>query len=80
MEQFIADNIWLIALIVAWVLPWKGVALWMAARRNHIWWFIVFLVINSFAILPIIYIFLVARRIEVSAEEDGGKLDSKLEK
>lgn len=69
MEQFILDNIWLIALVAIWTLPWQGVALWMSARRGHMWWFLSCLVINSFAILPIIYIFLVGRKIEVTSEE-----------
>lgn len=55
-------NPWVIALIVLWTIPWKGVALWRAARLHHTGWFIIILVINSLAILDIIYIFAVARK------------------
>jgi len=47
----------IIFLIVIWTMPWKGVALWKAARNSHKWWFIVLLFVNTLAILEIIYIF-----------------------
>ncbi len=62
MEEFIAQNAWLIPLLVIWVLPWKGVALWKAAKNGHKGWFIVLLVINTLAILEIIYIFTIGRK------------------
>ena len=48
---------WLTLLLVAWTLPWKGVALWRSARNHHLVWFIVLLLVNTLAILEIIYIF-----------------------
>ncbi len=57
MEQFLNANMWVILLLVLWVLPWKGVALWKAAKNGHKAWFIVLLVVNTLAILEIIYIF-----------------------
>lgn len=62
---------WRIILLVMilWVLPWKGVALWMSARRGHMIWFIIFLLVNSVAILPIFYIFFIGRKIEIEEEE-----------
>lgn len=48
---------WLIILAVIWTLPWKGVALWRAARNTHRWWFVALLVVNTLAILEIVYIF-----------------------
>jgi len=53
----LSANSWLIWLILLWTLPWKGVALWKAARNEHKWWFIALLVLNTMAILEIIYIF-----------------------
>ena len=47
----------MMVLFVAWTLPWKGVALWKAARNKHLVWFIVILIVNTLAILEIIYIF-----------------------
>ena len=49
-------------LLLLWVLPWKGYALWNAAKLRHKWWFIALLLINSLAILDIIYIFAVAKK------------------
>ncbi|MGD0355168.1 MAG: DUF5652 family protein [Dehalococcoidia bacterium] len=48
---------WLILLVLAWTLPWKGVALWKSARNGHTAWFVVLLIVNTLAILEIIYIF-----------------------
>ncbi len=51
-----------ILLLTLWTLPWKGWALWLAARRGEKWWFIAILVLNTIAILEIIYIFGIAQR------------------
>ncbi|MGA2368659.1 MAG: DUF5652 family protein [Dehalococcoidia bacterium] len=48
---------WLILLALVWTLPWKGVALWKSARNGHTVWFVVLLIVNTLAILEIIYIF-----------------------
>jgi len=49
---------WLVtSLAVVWSLAWKGIALWRAARNSHLVWFIVLLIVNTLAILKIIYIF-----------------------
>ncbi len=44
-------------LVLAWVLPWKGVALWKAAQNGQKKWFISLLVVNTLALLEIVYIF-----------------------
>jgi hypothetical protein len=49
-------TLWL-ALLLIWTIPWKGYALWLAARDRSVWWFIVLLIVNTVAILDIIYIF-----------------------
>lgn len=65
MEQFLQnDGWWLIILLALWTIPWKGVALWKAARLKQKTWFIVLLLVNTLAILEIIYIFAVARKKE----------------
>ncbi len=61
MEEFLLQNNWLLLLIGLWILPWKGVALWKAARRDQVAWFIVFLFINTLAILEILYIFVFSK-------------------
>lgn len=62
MDPLILQNIWFFALILLWVLPWKGIALWKSARNGHKFWFIALLVVQTFAILDIIYIFIVDRK------------------
>lgn len=55
--QFLTNNQLILLLIIIWVLPWKGVALWRSARNGHKIWFIAVLILNTMAILEIIYIF-----------------------
>lgn len=62
MEQFILENQWILLLITIWTLPWKGIALWKASHNNQKKWFIVILIINSLAILEIIYIFYFSKK------------------
>ncbi|MFH1036515.1 MAG: DUF5652 family protein [Patescibacteria group bacterium] len=47
----------ILILLLTWILPWKGVALWKAARNGHKSWFVALLVVNTLALLEIIYIF-----------------------
>lgn len=53
---FVASAILFVAL---WSLLWKGLALWRAAKRGDMWWFIAFLLLNTLGILEIIYLFVV---------------------
>ncbi len=62
MEQFLQQNWWVWLILTLWVLPWKGFALWKAARNRHLKWFIAILVLNTMAILDIFYIFAIARK------------------
>ena len=62
MEQFLIQNQWIFILVILWNLPWKGVALWKAARLKDKWWFIAILVINTLALLEILYIFVFSKR------------------
>ena len=48
-------------LFFIWVMPWKGLALWKAARRADKWWFIALLLVQTFAILDILYIYIFSR-------------------
>jgi len=49
--------LWALVLIMVWTIPWKGVALWRSARNGHMIWFVALLLVNTIAILEIIYIF-----------------------
>ncbi|MDO8424493.1 MAG: DUF5652 family protein [bacterium] len=66
-EQFLTNNPWAVILLVVWVLPWKGVALWRAARNSQKRWFVALLAVNTMAILEIIYIFFFSKK-----QEKGG--------
>lgn len=59
--NFLNQNWTLFVLMALWSLPWKGVALWQAAKRRQVWWFIIILVTNTVAILEIIYLFFVVK-------------------
>lgn len=50
------NQLWYLALFV-WVLVWKAVALWKAAREGQRWWFAGLLVVNTLGILEILYIY-----------------------
>ena len=58
----------LIFLGIAWTLPWKGIALWKAAGNKHLWWFVALFLLNTLAILEIIYIFAFSKRKESTPE------------
>lgn len=47
-------------LIISLVL--KGIALWRAARNNSIPWFVALLVVNTFGILEILYLFVFSKK------------------
>jgi len=55
-------NIWVLIISIIWVLPWKGYALWTASQRRNKVWFIVILILNTFAIVEIFYIFYIAKK------------------
>ena len=61
LEQISPQNFWLFIILGLWVLPWKGIALWRAARRSQKWWFVALLILNTLGILEIIYIFVLSR-------------------
>ena len=65
MEKYLLENSWILLLIVLWTLPWKGVALWKAAKNHHKIWFIALLIFNTLAILEIIYIFFFSKKREL---------------
>jgi hypothetical protein len=51
----------LLLLVYLWTLPWKAWALWIAARKGQRVWFAVLLVVNTLAILEILYIFVFSK-------------------
>ena len=67
MEQFLTGNSWALFIIMLWTLPWKGLALWKAAQRNDQKWFIVLLLLNTLAILDILYIYKFSKREKINS-------------
>ncbi len=47
----------LIAVVAIWDMVWKLMAMWKAAKKNSVVWFIVLALVNSAGILPILYIY-----------------------
>ncbi len=62
MLQIPQTKLLILAIAVLWVLPWKAYAVWTAARMNQKRWFIALIILNTFAILDIFYIFYVAKK------------------
>jgi hypothetical protein len=58
----------IILAVAIWTIPWKGVALWKAARNGQKAWFIIMLIVNTVAILEILYIFFFSKKKEGSQE------------
>jgi methionyl-tRNA synthetase len=52
----------IIVLVLVWSIPWKGFALWKSARKGDSVWFIILLLINTLAIIEILYIFIFSER------------------
>lgn len=57
-----AGSMLIIFIIACWSIVWKAIALWLAARNKHKFWFIIMLLVNTVGILEIIYIFAVAMK------------------
>lgn len=64
------SSLWVIVLF-AWVIVWKGLALWRAARQNERWWFIALLLLNTLGILEILYFYLFSRPRKAAATPSG---------
>ncbi|OQB05892.1 MAG: hypothetical protein BWY19_00671 [bacterium ADurb.Bin212] len=61
MDQLLQQN-YLVILLVLWQIPWKGWALWKASRNNDKSWFIVLLILQTLAILDILYIYVFSKK------------------
>ncbi|HOK36414.1 MAG TPA: DUF5652 family protein [Paludibacteraceae bacterium] len=48
----------LLIVLLLWETVWKAIAMWKAARNNHLAWYICLLIFNTVGVLPIIYILL----------------------
>lgn len=57
METFGITSVLLLAIIVIWSAVWKMLALWKAARKGSVPWFIVLAIVNTMGILEILYLY-----------------------
>jgi len=86
LTQVIMDNILLITLLSAWSLVWKGIALWISARKKSKAWFIVLLIVNALGILEILYIFWFSKlgkkkeAKQLEAEKEDRNIDTEKDK
>lgn len=64
-----AISILIITSVLLWTLPWKGVALWKAARAKDKAWFIVLFLVNTLSILEILYIFIFSKKRSISEKQ-----------
>ena len=48
-------------ILMLWTLFWKGLALWQAARRGQSIWYVILLVVSTFGILEIVYLFFILK-------------------
>lgn len=63
-ENLIQNSLVILPLFV-WIMVWKGLALWRAARNSHKKWFVALLILNTLGILEIIYfIFFSKKKVE----------------
>ena len=51
----------LFTILSIWALIWKGFALWKSAKKSQMIWFIILLIVNTFGILEILYIFVFSK-------------------
>jgi len=51
----------LILALLVWSMFWKILALWRAAKNNQRYWFIGVLLLNTFGIIELVYLFKFAK-------------------
>jgi len=52
----------MLGVLAIWVLIWKGIALWKAARNASKPWFVALLIVNTMGLLEIVYIFFFSKK------------------
>jgi len=55
-ELLLSVPAWVWTVIILWELIWKITATWHASCKDHLKWYIALLLVNSFGILPIVYL------------------------
>ena len=62
-----------VSAVVIWSSIWKALALWKAAKKGHVAWFIVMFLINLVGILEILYIFVFSKCCEKKRKKQPEK-------
>ena len=63
-EQGRVGLAWAIVMgVMVWSYLWKCIALWKAARRDQMVWYVLIALAPPFGLLEMIYVFLVAPRV-----------------
>ncbi len=62
MNPFLINVSPIILILTIWAIPWKVYAVWTAAQRKEKAWFVSLIILNTFAILEIYYIFWIAKK------------------
>ena len=66
-------SIFLMGILIVWSLVWKVIALWKAAKKKHIIWFVLFIFLNTLGILEILYIYVFSKMKFPPKEEEKPK-------
>ncbi len=53
---FLLQHPWIAAVVIVWATIWKIIALWKAAKNNHLTIFIVLSILSSWGVAEIIYL------------------------
>jgi len=61
LAAYLGIPLWLLAVVTIWGLIWMGIAMWKSARKNHMVWFIIFLLVHTVGILEILYVFVFSK-------------------
>tara|TARA_Y100000310_G_scaffold199664_1_gene199662 strand:- start:631 stop:1026 length:396 start_codon:yes stop_codon:yes gene_type:complete len=74
MQNEFFNNPIFILVVIAWTLPWKGIALWKSARNKQKNWFIALLLFNTLAVLEILYIFVFSKKANKNINKKQNKI------
>ena len=73
METYFHEFAWLLPVIIflgIWEAVWKLIAMWKAARNDHVAWYVILILINTAGILPIIYILMHRNKLTDQLEDE----------
>lgn len=59
--QDLGIPIWLLVISLVWIYTWKLIALWTAARKKSLPWFIILALFNTLGVLEIAYVMIISK-------------------